>query len=769
MKRLLLFLLLAMPVLLFAQYPPSGNKQRLGWQTTGDGLVYRDAGPPSYTPNSRNNAYIYLDTIARRYYHFSSGAWRYLSAEKYIRLQDVTVGAAAVADSLITYDRLFFAADLTSGASSDKAVQLPIAGLDSTYAGRVVRLSVIDSSATYDYAITSSSPDALLVGDTLATSYSVENGETAEFQLYVFDTIYQWRLIHTSRADSLILPDSLAYGTGTTNYLSRWIAPFTLGTAGISDDGSEIQFARPTVLYGVNTAAPATYGTFGIDNTLGIERPTYYNGSAWVPWLAYSGGTNQYSYFSNSNTITSGTQLYRDANGVSIGDGNYFRLPSNSTVGSKLLSEAQTEYDNTFDQPFYRDAVGRRPIGEWFRSGTTGIYTVHDVEIRGQSTNGNFAVKSASSNGYWSFSAINATGNFTLFDANSSTTPLEIQKAAPNNSLYINSSGNIGLGTSSITSGYRLDARGNARFAPTSGGAVVDVVLPNGTSSGGLGLVLYEGSTVIGSLESYGNSFSVVNYRRATILRNYFGGDFLNVNFSGGTNRIRYRQKPDGKTIFSTKDYAAASFPSPSYDFEIDAVGAMTLPRGTTAQRPTIVASTAPIRFNSDSTAYEGGYGVGDWRLFADRTWVNTQIGATRTKAYIITRTIYDGDAALPDSTVTVNGTFNAGFWRVPESMDGYTLTKASFGIFDKGDMIATGATYSFGVQKCNGSNMSCSNSSNVNFTPSSETELELSLSITLNANDIIRVNYQPPQGCAGGCGTQNVNGLVVTYTIQQN
>lgn len=166
----------------------------------------------------------------------------------------------------------------------------------------------------------------------------------------------------------------------------------------------------------------------------------------------------------------------------------------------------------------------------------------------------------------------------------------------------------------------------------------------------------------------------------------------------------------------------------------------------------------------ADLSKTDSGYRLG---LATDGTVI--EIPDSTPKAHIITRTIYDGDAALPDSTVAVNGTFNAGFWRVPESMDGYTLTKASFGIFDKGDMSTSGATYSFGVQKCNGSNMSCSNYSNVNFTPSSETELELTLSITLNANDILRVNYQPPQGCGGGCGTENVNGLVVTYTIQEN
>ena len=198
MKNIILFLFFAIPILGCAQYPPTANKQRLGWATTGDGLVYRDAGYPSYTPNSRNNAYVYMDTVAKRYYHFSNGAWYDLSDEKYIHRQDQSVLALAVRDSLTTYDRLFVAMEITSAGASDRGVQLPVTALDSTYAGRVVRVSSLDSSGTYNVFVSSSSPDGLLVNGALATTYYLAADETAEFQLYVFDTIYQWRLINTT-------------------------------------------------------------------------------------------------------------------------------------------------------------------------------------------------------------------------------------------------------------------------------------------------------------------------------------------------------------------------------------------------------------------------------------------------------------------------------------------------------------------------------------------------------------------------------------------
>ena len=41
MKRILLLSLLLLPIVALAQYPTFSNKQKLGVQTTGDGLIYR--------------------------------------------------------------------------------------------------------------------------------------------------------------------------------------------------------------------------------------------------------------------------------------------------------------------------------------------------------------------------------------------------------------------------------------------------------------------------------------------------------------------------------------------------------------------------------------------------------------------------------------------------------------------------------------------------------------------------------------------------------
>lgn len=63
----------------YGQYPATGNKQRLGYQTTGDGLVFRGNGAPAYTPTGLNNAWTYLDTVSRNIYTYVGGTWRLIT------------------------------------------------------------------------------------------------------------------------------------------------------------------------------------------------------------------------------------------------------------------------------------------------------------------------------------------------------------------------------------------------------------------------------------------------------------------------------------------------------------------------------------------------------------------------------------------------------------------------------------------------------------------------------------------------------------------
>ena len=79
MKNILLLFLFLIPVFLFAQYPTQGNKSRLGYQTTGDGLIWRGvAADTAIKPRTTANAYFQLDTVNRvlRRYIATQGSWQ---------------------------------------------------------------------------------------------------------------------------------------------------------------------------------------------------------------------------------------------------------------------------------------------------------------------------------------------------------------------------------------------------------------------------------------------------------------------------------------------------------------------------------------------------------------------------------------------------------------------------------------------------------------------------------------------------------------------
>ncbi len=56
----------------YGQFPATGNKSRLGWQTTGDGLIYRGTVADTVTvkPAALANAYFLLDTVNAVLYRY---------------------------------------------------------------------------------------------------------------------------------------------------------------------------------------------------------------------------------------------------------------------------------------------------------------------------------------------------------------------------------------------------------------------------------------------------------------------------------------------------------------------------------------------------------------------------------------------------------------------------------------------------------------------------------------------------------------------------
>jgi hypothetical protein len=87
-RETLSFLLLLSCTFAFAQYPATGNKQRLGYQTTGDGLVFRGRSndTTALKPSSLNNAYHLFDTVNNVLFSYikTKGGWKFNNADTVI-------------------------------------------------------------------------------------------------------------------------------------------------------------------------------------------------------------------------------------------------------------------------------------------------------------------------------------------------------------------------------------------------------------------------------------------------------------------------------------------------------------------------------------------------------------------------------------------------------------------------------------------------------------------------------------------------------------
>jgi hypothetical protein len=90
-------------------------------------------------------------------------------------------------------------------------------------------------------------------------------------------------------------------------------------------------------------------------------------------------------------------------------------------------------------------------------SGKVGIgtaspsYTLHvkgSIVAQGATANGDLATMTANgTTGFWDFFADGSNGNLGFFDVISNKAPVTIQKGTPDNTLYLKSNGNVGIGT----------------------------------------------------------------------------------------------------------------------------------------------------------------------------------------------------------------------------------------------------------------------------------------------------------------------------------
>jgi len=213
--------------------------------------------------------------------------------------------------------------------------------------------------------------------------------------------------------------------------------------------------------------------------------------------------------------------------------------------------------------------------------------------------------------------------------------------------LRIHSDGNVSIGNT--TSASSLDV-----FRTTNALNMVRV----GTSSDGNAAYArfrVQASSNASNYADFGkyssgvSAYKIISPSDLLIYNGSIAGDFafLNDNTSGklkfsagGSSTAQLTLASTGNLLLGTTTDVTG------YLLNMVGTGAMSLPRGTVAQRPTIAASTTPFRYNTDSTALEYGESVGTWRQLSTRAYARS----------LVPTTLYTGNGVIPSGTTrTVN------------------------------------------------------------------------------------------------------------------
>lgn len=351
-KLLLLFSGLLLSLSLAAQYPSNPIKSRLGWQTTGDGLVYRGSGAPAYSPGTLFNAWMYLDTTNFVLYGYIGFQWQRLPLVNNGLNADGAyhqLGGSLVENTTVSTGTYNLILGKTSGTNyaytniygsgegaglfnsyqnGDYEVEINAQGgvgvmqVENFVDGGNSSLTVNRDGFTLSYLHPSLGVSQFTMDSTRFfirtlpsfASHAAADAGTSTYQMYTLDNsrrIY----VNQGAATADIL------GTGTADRSARWSATNTLGAGSWSDNLTRLQAQVPVQFQALTTAGLPTGVTgYHVYNTT-INGPGWYQGSRWAYALesTFARGTSTYVPFFDANgQVTQSSSLYFNpaANGL---------------------------------------------------------------------------------------------------------------------------------------------------------------------------------------------------------------------------------------------------------------------------------------------------------------------------------------------------------------------------------------------------------------------------------------------------------------------
>jgi hypothetical protein len=741
----ILFAFLLLPVLLFAQYPNSPNKSRLGYQTTGDGLIWRGvAADTSFKPIGLNMPYFQLDTvngILRRYIR-TKGKWQTVGGG--------TSGLTLPVDSITFNSRLTEPATRELKFSTDNETLVFGAGGTTIEIGQKETWYVKNQTGS-----TIAKGTAVMAVGTLGSSGRilvspmVSNGTvSAKFLLGVTATSI------ANGADGYVISFGKLRKTNTNTWNEGDVLYCSATTPGAL---TNVEPAPPNlrlpIAFVVNKSA--TVGVLAIRvqtgnelhelhdvDTTGINQGEglIYNSTS-HKWVASAGklittadtatmlanypSTVGWGILKSAKTIRADTTKLAtlfDISGFPSGSGTTNRIPiwtATNTLGSSNALYNSTTKRWTWDSP----SVLELPMGtdaqrpspattsdfwynttsnglEWY-NGTRWAKELESTFNRGTATRIPFfdanGQVTESANLTYTGTRFQTGGSIRFGRANVANDTVSIEKVDDGNSriVRINNPGSTGAYASGFVfrGGFNgvISTTNTFRVYTNSSTLPGSVYIGNVTESGAqaqnstinLGVLnkitstsTYDTGINIHQGSANADAYSLDNSKQFGI---FIGGQSGNSNFRNMSQASTfgvfagYQYQPlingfGSSWVFVAKNDASTATEilrlqgkdgniclgctNARYQLYTEGTGAYGMPRGTVAQRPTIIASTTPIRYNTDSTALEYGESVGTWRQLATRAYARSLVSA------LPTTNIYTADGSLSANRTLTGGSF---------------------------------------------------------------------------------------------------------------
>lgn len=310
----ILFLLASLS--LFAQYPATGNKQRLGYQTTGDGLVFRGRtnDTTALKPSTINNAYFILDTVNNVLFNYikTKGGWVFNNSDTVIN--NITVDTTSLSNRINL--KLNISDTALMLAPYFKDTDTTGLNLPSRFAAK---LNISDTASMFTNYLrtgTAASTYLPLTGGTLIGSLDINTNDGGNnFQDSTLKITYNQSSLGVNQNVTGIYSSVNTTGFTSTGILSE--ASTIYSTAiGVKGKATQSDINGPGVAYGI-VGEIAASGS----GSNGSTYAGYFNNTSTV-------GGNNYGLF--VNTASGGDYgIYQTGNGI-----NY--LGSNTSIGGTL-------------------------------------------------------------------------------------------------------------------------------------------------------------------------------------------------------------------------------------------------------------------------------------------------------------------------------------------------------------------------------------------------------------------------------------------------